>query len=47
MPENYYGLVELVFTLGLLIVFGVWQLRSIEKTRKRLREEQQRKDAQD
>jgi hypothetical protein len=43
MPENYYGVVEMAFSFGLLIVFCVWQLWSVEKTRKRLREEQLRK----
>lgn len=42
MLENYYGLVEMVFSFGVVIIFGIWQLRSIEKTRKRLREEQLR-----
>jgi hypothetical protein len=39
MPENYYGIVEMAFSFGLLIAFCVWQLWSVEKTRKRLREE--------
>jgi hypothetical protein len=41
MPENAFGLVELAFTFGLTAVFGVWQLWSIEKTRKRLRQQEQ------
>ncbi len=36
MPENYFGLVELGFSFGLIVAFCVWQLVSIEKTRKRL-----------
>ncbi len=39
-PENYYGIVEMAFSFGLLIAFGVWQLWSVAKTRKRLREEE-------
>lgn len=42
MPENAYGLVEMAVVFGLVIVFGLWQLSSIEKTRKRLREEEQK-----
>lgn len=44
VPENAYGLVEMAFVFGLVICVGVWQLLSIEKTRKRLREEEARKD---
>lgn len=40
LSENAFGLVEMAFTFGLVIAFSVWQLRSIEKTRTRLREEQ-------
>lgn len=43
MLENAYGLVEMAFVFGLVIIIGVWQLWSIEKTRKRLREEEARK----
>ncbi len=42
MPESAYGLVELAFTFGLVVIFGVWQLRSIETTRKRLEEERRK-----
>ncbi len=44
MPDNYYGIVEMVFSFGVLIVFCVWQLWSVEKTRKRLREEARKKE---
>jgi hypothetical protein len=37
MPENYYGVVEMGFVFGLIVVFCLWQLYSIEKTRQRLR----------
>lgn len=43
MPENAYGIVEMAFVFGLVVIVGVWQLWSIEKTRKRLREEETRK----
>jgi len=36
-PDNY-GLIEMGFTFGLVIVFGVWQLRSLEKAKKKTRE---------
>jgi len=44
VPENAYGLVEMAFVFGLVICIGFWQLLSIEKTRKRLREEEARKE---
>jgi hypothetical protein len=47
MPENYYGIVEMLFSFGLLIAFCVWQLWSVEKTRKRLRGGQEHKDERD
>jgi hypothetical protein len=47
MPETAFGLVEMTFSFGLVIAFGVWQLWSIEKTRKRLRDEQSRKKETD
>ncbi len=37
MLENYYGVVEMGFVFGLIVVFCLWQLYSIEKTRERLR----------
>jgi hypothetical protein len=43
MFENAYGLIELAFTFGLVLVFGVWQLISVAKTRQRLEEEQRKK----
>jgi hypothetical protein len=46
MAENY-GIVEMLFSFGLLIAFCIWELRSIEKARKRLRESQSRKDERD
>lgn len=45
MPENAYGIVEMAFVFGLVVVFGLWQLWSIEKNRRRLRDEEaQKKD---
>lgn len=40
MPENYYGVVEMAFVFGLIVIFCLWQLYSIEKTRERLRRAQ-------
>jgi len=37
MPENYYGIVELGFVFGLIVVVCLWQLYSIRKTQERLR----------
>lgn len=45
--ENAYGLVEMAFVFGLVVVFGVWQLWSIEQTRKRLRQEQEKQSKPD
>jgi len=42
--ENYYGLIELILTLMLVVGFCIWQLRAIEKARKKLAEEQARRD---
>lgn len=47
MSETLYGLVELIFVFGVVIILGLWQLTSIEKTRKRLREEQSVEEKQD
>lgn len=47
MFENYFGIVELAFSFGLIVVFCVWQLREIEKTRKRLSDEERRRDEQE
>jgi hypothetical protein len=43
MFESAYGLIELAFTFGLVLVFGVWQLISVAKTRRRLQDEQRKK----
>jgi cytochrome oxidase assembly protein ShyY1 len=44
MSDEYFGVVEMVFSFGLIIILGVWQLRSLEKARKRLRDEQSKAD---
>ncbi len=38
MDPNNYGLIEMAFSFGVVIVFGVWQLRSLEKAKKKTRE---------
>lgn len=43
MSGDVIGLAEMAFTFGLVVAFGLWQLRAIEKTRKRLRDEEARK----
>lgn len=47
MSENYYGVVEMLFSFGLVVAFCVWQLWSIGKTRKRLQQEEAREDEPD
>ncbi len=42
MFDNYFGIVELVFSFGVIIAVCVWQLREIKKTRKRLSDEERR-----
>lgn len=37
MPENYYGIVEMSFVFGVIVVVCLWQLYSIRKTHERLR----------
>ena len=44
MIENYYGLIELVFTSTLVIGFCLWQLWAVEKAKKKTRDEQARRD---
>jgi hypothetical protein len=40
MLEGYFGLIEMLFSFGLVVGLCVWQLWSAEKARKRLRDEQ-------
>ncbi len=47
MPEKYYGIVEMLFSFGLLIAFCLWQLWSVEKTRKRLQKDEAHEDEPD
>jgi len=39
MFDGYFGVVELVFSFGVVIGLCLWQLRSLQKARKRLRDE--------
>ena len=41
MNPEYYGLVEMAFTFGVVLVFGVWQFRSLAIA-KRAAEEKER-----
>ncbi len=41
---QYYGLVELVFSFGVLLAFAFWQLRSIRKAREKLRDKDQTRE---
>ncbi|MBG0793094.1 hypothetical protein IYY11_06790 [Methylocystis sp. H62] len=44
MLDDYFGLVEMVFSFGLIIGLCVWQLWALEKARKRLSDEQSKSD---
>ena len=38
MNENSYGLIEMVFSFGIVLAIGFQQLHSLSKARKKLRE---------
>ncbi len=38
MNPDYYGIVEMTFSFGVILAFGVWQLVSLEKAKKKTRE---------
>ncbi len=38
MPQEYYGVVEMTFSFGVILIIAVWQLVSLEKAKKRTRE---------
>jgi hypothetical protein len=38
MNPDYYGVVEMIFSFGLILAFAVWQLFSLEKAKKKTRE---------
>lgn len=44
MFGDYFGVVELVFSFGVVIGLCIWQLWSLEKARKRLRDEESTSD---
>ena len=37
LGEQYYGLVEMAFSFGVVLALAFWQLQSIKKTREKLR----------
>lgn len=41
MDDRWVGLIEIAFSFGLVLAFGVWQLRSM----RRLRREREAKEA--
>jgi hypothetical protein len=43
-PE-YYGIVEMTFSFGVILLFGVWQLASLNKAKKKTRENMAARDA--
>ena len=45
MDQNYYGIIEMLFSFGAVLLFGFWQLRSVSKAKKaRLERERARLD---
>jgi hypothetical protein len=38
MNPDDYGVVEMIFSFGVILAFGVWQLVSLEKAKKKTRE---------
>jgi hypothetical protein len=44
MLDDYFGAVELAFSFGVVIGLCLWQLWSLEKARKRLRDEESKSD---
>ena len=42
--SQYFGLVEMVFSFGVVLAFAFWQLRSIRKAREKLREKEKPRD---
>jgi hypothetical protein len=35
MDSNYYGIIEMTLTFGLVTGFGVWQLVSLERDKRK------------
>ena len=45
MDAKYYGVVEMLLSFGVVLVFGFWQLHSVSKAKKaRLERERARMD---
>jgi hypothetical protein len=42
MDPQYYGLVEMTFSFGLMLAFGVWQLVSTARAKRRRIEREKR-----
>ena len=38
MNPDYYGVVEMVFSFGVILVLAIWQLVSLERAKKKTRE---------
>ncbi len=34
MDPQYYGLIEMAFSFGLVLAFGIWQLVSLRRSKK-------------
>ena len=37
MAENYFGLIEAVFVIGLAVAFYIWQMRDLTKENEKAR----------
>jgi hypothetical protein len=45
MDQKYFGVVEMLFSFGVVLLFGFWQLRSVSKAKKaRLERERAQSD---
>jgi hypothetical protein len=45
VDQKYFGVVEMLFSFGAVLLFGFWQLRSVSKAKKaRLERERARLD---
>ena len=45
MNPDYYGAVEMVFSFGMILLIAVWQLASLNKSKKKTRERLEARDA--
>jgi hypothetical protein len=46
MDPNYFGVIEMVFAFGVILLIGFQQLYSVNKAKKKLRDKQSQTDAE-